>query len=369
MRKRVVHIAKVTGIHGTEKHLLSLLPELNKNYEIIFAILTEPDKPVYEYFDLLKREGINVYNIVIRFDIDPLCFWKIFLLLKRLKPCLVHTHLIHGDMYGIAAARLAGIENIVSTKHNDDDFRRNVLIKAINSFLNRKVCRIITISSWIRRFVIEVENVPLERIRTIYYGLAETEPANPEGSVRDEMGFGSREIVLGINARLVEQKGHQYLIEAFSHAYKQNRDVRLIIVGDGELKAHLQNCVHNKDLDSVISFTGYRSDIPEILRDIDIFVHPSLWEGFGLSILEAMAMAKPVIATNVSAIPELVEDGVTGLLVPSKDSSSLAQAIVKLSFNEDLRIRFGQSAREKWRKLFSKDNMVEKTEDLYGELV
>lgn len=369
MGKKVVHIVKATGIHGTERHLLTLLPELNKNHEIIFIILTEPDKPVSEYFNLLGKKGIRACNVVIRFDMDPLCFLKIFILLKRLRPALVHTHLIHGDMYGIAAARLAGIDNIVSTKHNDDNFRRDKFIRALNVFLNRRTKRVITISNWITKFVNQVEGVALEKIKTIHYGLGRLEYVGAENPFRKEMGFGNRDIVLGIIARLVEQKGHQFLIEAFSSAFREDHRLRLLIVGDGELKASLQNYVQAKNLDRVIFFTGYRDNIAEILDAVDIFVHPSLWEGFGLAILEAMAMGKPVIATNVSAIPELVEDGMTGFLVPVKDVNSLAKAITKLSSDEDLRKKFGENAMEKWRELFSVDRMVAQTVKLYDELL
>lgn len=369
MRNRVVHIAKVTGIHGMEKHLLTLLPELNKNYNITFIVLTESKCPVNHYLDMLIQKGINVFNVIISFDIDPVCFWKIYMLLKNLRPSLVHTHLIHGDIYGICAARLAGVEHVVSTRHNDDSFRTNPVIKALNACLHKKVSRVITISQWIAHFVNKVEGVPAEKIMPIYYGLDEIKPLGPDRAIRDELGFSSREIVLGIIARLVEQKGHYYLIEAFSKAFEENPNLRLLIVGDGELKAALQNQVHKKKLDRFIRFTGYRNDVTDVLAALDIFVHPSLWEGFGLSILEAMAMGKPVIATSVSAIPELVEHGVTGILVPPKESESLAWAIARLSHDASTRKVFGQKARETWKRLFSTHSMVKKTDSLYSELL
>ncbi len=369
MGKKVLHIAKVTGIHGTEKHLLSLLPELNRNHEIIFIILTEHGSPVSDYFDLLKKQGIKAYNIIIRFDIDLFCFCKLFFLIKKLKPWLVHTHLIHGDIYGIAAAWLAGTERIVSTKHNDDSFRRNMLLRSVNSFLNRRADRIIAISKWVCSFVCEVEGVPTGKVKTIHYGLGQSETASHGKPFREEMGFSGSEIVLGIIARLVEQKGHCYLIEAFAKAFEKNRHIRLLIVGEGELKKPLENLVQKKHLEGVIIFTGYRNNINDILGALDIFVHPSLWEGFGLAILEAMAMGKPVVATNISAIPELVEAGVTGLLVPPKDINSLADAVVRLSQDEGMRKKLGQNARQRSRKLFSFEIMVEKTEKLYDELM
>jgi glycosyltransferase involved in cell wall biosynthesis len=368
MKKRIVHIAKITGIHGMEKHLLSLLPELNKHYEILFIILHESEKPINEYINLLHHRGVTVYPVKIGFHIDPLCFGKIYSLLKKINPAIVHTHLIHGDVYGICAARCAGITSIVSTRHNDDTFRLNPGISALNSFLDKKISKIISISGWIARFVKKYEAVPSKKITTIYYGMAALQTALTESSVRDEVGFSKEHIVLGIIARLVEQKGHRYLIEAFASAIKKNSNLKLLIVGDGVLRSSLESYVRKEKLDGIIRFTGYRSDVADVLAALDIFVHPSLWEGFGLSILEAMAMGKPVIATNVSAIPELVEDGVTGLLVKTKDSTSLAQAIVTLSLDASLRKKFGQKGQEKFEQQFSTDRMVQQTVNVYKEL-
>ena len=133
--------------------------------------------------------------------------------------------------------------------------------------------------------------------------------------MRAGLGIGSDETVLGIIARLVEQKGHRYLIEAFATAVQQNRKLRLLIVGSGALEDDLKARVRHCGLEKAVLFTGYRSDTVDLLGAIDIFVHPSLWEGFGLAVLEAMAMGKPVIATRVSALPELIEDTVSGFLV------------------------------------------------------
>jgi glycosyltransferase involved in cell wall biosynthesis len=240
------------------------------------------------------------------------------------------------------------------------------MILFLNGFFNRKTKRIIAISDWIRRFVNEVEAVPLEKIETIYYGLKQFEKINYDKSVREEIGFSPQTMVIGIVARLVEQKGHSFLIEAFSHIYQADRNVRLLIVGDGELMPFLQQLVRKKDLDGVITFAGFRHDRAEVLTAIDIFVHPSLWEGFGLSILEAMAMGKPIIATNVSAIPELLEDGISGLLVPPKEQGELAGAIEKLLSDRSLRESLGQNAQKRWQHRFSEEKMVTDTADLYS---
>jgi len=367
MKKRIVHVAKATGIYGMEKHLLWLLPALNRSYEVIFILLTESKKPLEQYIHLLRSEGITVYPVVADFDVDPKSFFKIVALMRNLRPALVHTHLIHGDCYGIAAAWMAGCRCIVSTRHNDDSFRQNLLIKIINRVLAKRLCRLIAISAWIAQFARQVEKIPEEKILTIYYGLKPPLPGHPEYSIRAELGYSDQDIVLGITARLVEQKGHSYLIEAFAQARAKIEHLKLLIAGEGPLQSELEKLVLGKNLEDAVCFTGYRDDVSDILAGIDIFVHPSLWEGFGLSILEAMAMGKPVIATQVSAIPELVGDA--GILVPSQEPLPLAQAITTLARNTALRHSLGQKARKRWEKHFSVEKMVRETDSLYDSVL
>jgi len=172
-----------------------------------------------------------------------------------------------------------------------------------------------------------------------------------------------------IVGRFVDQKGHKYLIDAFYRARQKNRSILLLIVGDGELKDELRQQVKERGLEETVIFTGYREDTERILSIIDIFVHPSLWEGFGLSILEAMSKGKAVIATKLSAIPELVIDGETGVLVPSKKTNPLSKKILELSENTELRNRFGNNGRERWKKMFSVDKMIRETGNYYDELL
>jgi len=365
MGLKLAHVVKATGVHGTEKHLLELLPAVAKDYAVSLIILLEQAHPMGDYLQQLKDRGVAVYAIKISRDFDPVCFLKIVLLLRRIRPALVHTHLIHGDVYGVAAAAVAGVGIIVSSRHNDDAFRKNALLRTINRLLGKKVCRVIAISEWIARFAHEVEAVPQNKIATIHYGMAPLQPTRGRAEMRTALGFAPEHIVVGIIARLVPQKGHRYLIDAFAQAYGLDKRLRLLIVGDGELRGNLQHHICGLQLVGAISLTSYREDVPELLASLDIFAHPSLWEGFGLAILEAMSMAQPIIATRVSAIPELVADGVSGILVPPADSQSLAQAMLELARDEQLRHRLGHAARERWQRLFSVEGMIKKTRQLY----
>jgi glycosyltransferase involved in cell wall biosynthesis len=369
-KKKIIHIAKVTGIHGMEHHLLTLLPRLNSPaHEITFLILTDPRHPVDDYCALLAQRGVMTHTITIRHDIDPVCFVRLVRYLRMSGPALVHTHLIHGDLYGIPASRLARIPRIISSKHNDDAFRQHGVLKLVNCALNRNVTRVISISEWIRMFTHRIERVPLEAIQTIYYGIETSQPPAERDAVRGQLGIGRDETVLGIIARLVEQKGHCYLIEAFAKALQQNRNLRLLIVGSGTLEDDLKDRAQKAGVSHKVIFTGYRPDTADLLSAIDIFVHPSLWEGFGLSVLEAMAMGKPVIATRVSALPELIEDAVSGFLVAPKDADALAVMITRLAGDTLLQQTIGEQARQRCRELFSVERMVEKTRALYGEVL
>jgi glycosyltransferase involved in cell wall biosynthesis len=368
--QKIVHIAKVTGIYGMEKHLLTLLPHLNgQPYEIVFLILIDPRHPVSDYLESLKQQGIDTRSITIHHDIDPFCFLAVVKWLMRIKPVLVHTHLMHGDLYGIAAARFAGIKTIISSKHNDDVFRSRQPLKIINYLLNRNTSRIITISDWIARFTQNVEGVAREKIRTIYYAIEPVQASLDRNALRASLNMGSDDIVVGIIARLVEQKGHRYLIDAFAKAITENHRLRLLIVGSGGIEEELKKQVNQLSLQKKVIFTGYRSDTVDLLDAIDIFAHPSLWEGFGLSVLEAMNMGKPVVATRVSALPELIEDTVTGFLVAPRDVNALSDALVKLAGNPSLQQQMGASGQKRCRRIFSVDRMIQETRSLYAEVL
>ncbi|MCX8044424.1 MAG: glycosyltransferase [Desulfobacterota bacterium] len=367
MKQHVVHITKVTGIYGMERHLLTLLPALQQRYQVSCIIFMESKKPVSEYSDMLRFRGIAVYPVAADYDIDPRTFFRTASLLRTIKPALVHTHLIHGDLYGIAAAVATGCPCIVSTRHNDDRFRRNIVIRIINRLLASRVQSLIAISDWVAEFAGTVESIPLDKIVTIHYGIDAPQPVQPVGSFRAKLGLSDEHVVCGITARLVAQKGHRDLIRAFAMAHAQCPVLRLIIAGDGPMRQELENEVCCEHLQDSVFFTGYRRDVGDVLASLDVFVHPSRWEGFGLSILEAMACGLPVIATRVSAIPELVGDA--GILVPPGDPTALCSALLRLVHSPDLRRELGAKAQHRYETLFTADTMVQKTAALYHALL
>jgi glycosyltransferase involved in cell wall biosynthesis len=283
---------------------------------------------------------------------------------------LIHTHLIHADLYGSFVARLAGVSHLVSTKHNDDAFRTNAFIKVMTRIANRRCDRIIAISRHLGDFVQRVEGVKPEKIVPIHYGMMVSAGwAGDSEGIRRELSLGGDErLVLSIG-RLTEQKGHRYLLEAWRRISSECPRGRLLLVGDGPARERLTRHAERLGVAGSVIFLGWRKDVPRLLEAGDVVVHPSLWEGFGLVLLEAMAAGKPVVGTNVSAIPEIVADGGTGLLVPPRDPSALAEAVLRLLRDAGLRSAMGCAGRERVNREFTVDKMVSAHEAVYGRVL
>jgi glycosyltransferase involved in cell wall biosynthesis len=175
--------------------------------------------------------------------------------------------------------------------------------------------------------------------------------------------------LLGLVARLHRQKGLGDLLAAVAWVRERVPDVRLLLIGEGELRDELEAQARALGLSGAVIFAGIRTDVAEIVAALDIFVLPSLWEGTSNAVLEAMAAGLPIVATAVGGTPEVVVDGVTGLLVPPRDPSALAGALVTLLQDADLRHRMGRAGRERVKQYFSLERMVRRTEALYEELL
>lgn len=373
--KRILHIQKVKYIAGSESHLLMLLPRLREyGYNSTMLVLADAEDRPGTFCERMRASGVPTEVMSMRGDIDPLLVWKLARYIRQGNFDLVHTHLFHADLYGTLAAYLSGKRIILSTRHNDNKFRNHILFKVVNRLC---VCfdkKIITISNWLKKFSVDVERVPESKVETIHYGFdvnsfdKKAKKSLPT-EVRKEFNISSDQQVLGIVARLTEQKGHKDLLQAFRAVIDRYPQTILLIVGDGELEKDLKTQVQNMGLKEQVIFTGYREDIPAIMQAIDIFVHPSLWEGFGLVFLEAMAAGKPVVATRVSAIPEIVVDGETGYLVPPKNSHLLTEKILQLLENRVSAYKMGEKGRERLGQYFTVEKMVKEIKKLYDELL
>ncbi|MFH1612938.1 MAG: glycosyltransferase family 4 protein [bacterium] len=365
--KKILHIIKITGISGAEKHLLSLLPELDKKkYDISILFLIEPKDEKNNFLEVFSQNEIKTNAIIIKSDFDLTIIYKLYKFIKKNKFDIVHTHLIHSDIYGALAAKMAKTPFLISTKHNDDPFRKNYFFQKINKVISLFVNKIIVISYYLQKFTEKVEKISSKKIIPIHYGIQIKK--NVISNIKKEYKISDNTIILGIIARLVPQKGHIFLLKAFKLVLEKNPDTFLFIIGDGYLKNDLEKLASILKIDSKIVFTGYKENVDEFISSFDIFIHPSLWEGFGLIFLEVMNFGKPIIATKVAAIPEIVIDNETGILVPPENFTDLYSAIIKLINDENLRKKMGEAGKQRLEKYFSREKMIKETEKIYDML-
>lgn len=370
---RVTHLIKVTGVAGAERHLLTLLPALHeRGVEADLLLLVEPDNPAEEMVAQAAKLSIPVAREPIPRDITPGLLNRLAERFRQNKPDIVHTHLLHGDLYGMLAARRAGVPYVVSSRHNDDAFRQNMLVRRLNRWLWRRTDHGIAISEHVRRFSLDVEAAPPERLSTVHYGLDPATIRVGKGARRviaHEVGVPQDGLLVGTVCRLIEQKGVRYGLEAFWQVASTHPDVYLLIVGDGPQRAQLEAQVRGYRLSERVRFLGWRDDARAIIAALDVLLAPSLWEGFGLNLLEAMALHTPILASQVSAIPEVVLDGQTGLLAPPADVDHLVSSLTLLLEDAGLRRAFADAAYERLCSDFSVPQMADRTLGIYQALL
>jgi glycosyltransferase involved in cell wall biosynthesis len=275
-------------------------------------------------------------------------------------PDLLHTHLVHGDVYGALASRATGIP-FVSSRHNDDRYLLGPF-RLVDRTLARRALKLIAISNAVREFLIHAGH-PATRVETIHYGLDRLPGALSEVSPADAGVPEGVPLLLAIG-RLTAQKDHATLLRAFAEAHRRHPEAVLAILGIGPLEAETRALVAELDLDGAVLLPG-RLEIRDWLARADAFVHASRWEGFGLVLLEAMLAGLPVAATRVSAVPEVVADGETGLLVEPGDAPGLAAALDRLLGDEALRRQLGAAGLERAHRRFSVARMADRTLALY----
>ena len=368
---RVAHIIKVTRISGAERHLLVLLSALrSRDVDAHLLILVENNKPMDDMVSEAQDRGIPIRRLTIHRDYDLSLLFKIRRALREIKPDIVHTHLIHADVYGLLAAKLAGIRSVISSRHNDDQFRFHPILRRISPMIWRMTDGGIAISAAIKHFMLEVEDAPRHKISIVNYGLEhEWIPDEDLRAARDslcvELHLESDALLLGMVCRIVEQKGIPYALQAFQRVSDCFPAANLVIAGDGDLRPQLEALAQELGIDAKVHWLGWRGDAVDLIAAFDVLLLPSLWEGFGLVLLEAMSRRVPVIASRVSAIPEVVVHGETGILVEAREVDELATAMTRLLEDRALRQHMGLLGAARLEEHFSVGRMVSGTVAAY----
>ncbi|HWI55198.1 MAG TPA: glycosyltransferase [Desulfobacteria bacterium] len=370
-RLKVLHVIGGGEFGGAEQHLLSLLRHIDKHeFELHVACLfTEPLAP------MIVHEGFKVYILPMRNKIDLKPVGRLASLISSEGFHIIHTHGVRANMIGRLAARKAGAGRVVTTVHS-------VLAFDYNRWLDRWVNRIceaatknmtehfITVSEMLARQMIN-EGMPAGKVTPIHNGLEieNYDPCLSGDQVRNELGIGRDKLVLGIVARLHPVKGHCFLLEALAKVITRIPEIILVIVGTGPERSGLESMVSGLGISKNVIFAGFRRDIPQVIAAVDFMVLPSLSEGLSLTIMEGMAMKKPVISTCVGGTPEIITTGLDGMLVPPADIPALARCIEELALNPEESSKLGIQARKTIENRFTAALMAAKTAKLYKDMV
>lgn len=308
----------------------------------------------------------TVVPIRIAGDIDPITIWKIYRLITHRRIDLVCAHADKELRVGGLAAWLAGVPVVVS-REMDLPLKDSVL----NRFFYTKIASAIMVNSvaTMNTLVASAQWLNRDRITVVWKGIdIETFKRAQPLNLRKEFGLGDNAVIAGFVGRLEEQKGITTLLEAMSGVVERNNRITLIVAGDGPMKDSVTTFCRDHHLDKNIVLAGFREDIPAFMKGIDFLVMPSNWEGFGYSAAEAMASGKPVIATNVSSLPEIVQDGTTGILVPPRKPEKLAEAMLALADDVTLREALGGAGARRAEKHFPLSAMLDKVESLFARV-
>jgi glycosyltransferase involved in cell wall biosynthesis len=355
----VLHLQKVAGISGSEAHLLSLLPRLReRGWDVRMLMLHEHEPGAWDFARALEARGVALDAIPLAADVDPGAFLRLTAYLLRTRPTILHTHLVHADVYGQLTGTLARVPVRVSTKHGFNEFRerRGFALgdRAVASLTHAHIA----ISRGLARYLEETEGFDGESFEIVHYGIEPRAEATP---YRDGV---PRLLCVG---RLIPIKGHIVLLRAFAAAKREVPELELEIAGRGPLEPALRALAKELGVAESVRFLGYVAPIQAAIERSAAIVVPSMGEGFGMVALEAMERARPVVAAAIGGLGELVEDGVTGYLVPPGEAEPLTRALVALARDLDLAARMGEAGRRRALARFLQERCTDRTELLYRE--
>jgi glycosyltransferase involved in cell wall biosynthesis len=313
------------------------------------------------------KEGLELFPLAPRTEMDLGAAWKLARLIKQLRPDVIHAHDPHGvAMAGIALSMstLPSPPPLLASRRVDFHLKGS----SLSRWKYRQVDCFICASEAIRQILV-ADGVPEDRTVTVHEGIdLERVEAAPPARLHEELWLPHHAPLVGNVAALVPHKGQRHLVEAAALVVRQVPDARFVIAGEGELRQALERQIKEHHLEKHVLLAGFRPDVLSVHKAFDIFVMSSVTEGLGTSLLDAMACAKPVVATTAGGIPEVVADGETGLLVPPRDHHALAEALVRLLNDAALRQRLGRAGLARVREHFTAERMVRETLAVYARV-
>jgi glycosyltransferase involved in cell wall biosynthesis len=362
---RVVEVLATGTNGGAQEHLYSLLTRIDRSRYDASVVALSPGSAVRK----LQREGIPV--LVIDDADDAIAVGALAAHLAAVRPDVIHNHMYRAELVGTRAAIALGLVGdrrpyVVSTVHSSRV--RSAEDREQLRRLTPHMDQLIAVSHAMEQKIVD-EGRATAPVRLVYNGvdLERYEHQEPCCTLRDDYGMEPGSQIVGVVARLEPEKGHPTLLEAWPLVLHEVPDAYLLVVGEGSRKAELERQARDLRIAHRVVFTGRRDDVPAVTAALDVAVLPSYREAQGLTILEAMALSRPVVASNVGGIPEVIEDGVTGVLVPPHDARALATAIVRVLTDHPFADTIARAGHDLVHDRFCVELMVKAIETVYDE--
>ncbi|MGH9801268.1 MAG: glycosyltransferase [Blastocatellia bacterium] len=367
---KILHVIDSLGIGGMERVVIDVANGLDPaRFEQVVCCISRRG----EAADQL-RDGVRCIDLGKGDKADRLMPLKLARVIRRERPDIVHSQSWSGVDTALAKLLTPGVK-LVHSEHgrNHPHWRRQPLMRRLaRRGVYFMADAVFAISGEVREFYCGQTGFPAERMRVIPNGIDVRRIDDADGSgIREELGIGPDDFVFGTVARLDLTKDTITLARAFAAVALPRRDpkLKLLIVGDGDQQARLEEFVAMLDLNRAVIFTGLRRDVPRLLRAMDVFALSSVSEGMPLTVMEAMAARLPVVATAVGALPELIEEGKTGFLVPMRHAVAMSDKLEEFIANRQLAKSFGEEARRKVEREFTLDRMLKSYAGLYNSVL
>jgi glycosyltransferase involved in cell wall biosynthesis len=370
----ILQITKGALMGGGEKHILTLLEGFkDRAVKMSLAVFSEGPLSV-----AARKMGVDVYVIPKRYRGDVFPLLGLIQLIKTKQIDIVHTHLVSGNLYGRLAGKVTKVKGVVTTLHHSDKEALGQSSQRVMKELFFKLDMMMTVFS--DRIV--TPSIDLKH-QLIQHGVKEDKIVHIPNAInlyplhflneeilacRQELGLPQDVKLIAMVGRLVPVKNFVLFLKAAKQVIESGFKARFIIVGDGPLRSELQEMATHLGLRDQVIFTGFREDVYRVVSMVDLFVLCSNSETFPLALIEAMALKKPVIATRVGGVPEIIDDRINGWLCPSGDDVSLANAITHLLTDEEKARELGERAYQKVVTTFSLRGMTDRLLDVYHEL-
>lgn len=366
---RVLHLISSRGLYGAERVAIELCSSLKRQRcEPVIGVIMNTYNPHKEVVEEAENNSIAAVVFPCKAKFDSRAVEAIRTFVRKKDIDIIHCHGYKSNFYALLARR-KGMP-LVATNHNWLTSHWKLRIyRRIDSLLIRFFNKIVAVSEGVKNDMLN-SGVPAEKISVIDNGIDLTrfQDHQPAEKLKRELGISLNELVVGTIGNLGVEKGHTYLLQAARNIFASGRAVKMLIVGEGPLLGFLKQETEQYGLNKNVIFTGFRTDIPELLSIMDLFVLPSIKEGLPMVLLEAMAAQKPVIATSVGAIPNIIQ-GENGILVAPGDVQGLEDALSSLLADDGKRRRYAEGGYETVRTKYSSDRMSARYLALYKEVM